>query len=74
MREKNQLRHYRHRKCILRLEDIEVTADVQGTVQLWKPVSVKKWKKFAHRGAMGKIQIYFANYVRGKIKNNNSKR
>jgi hypothetical protein len=42
MKEKNQLRHYRHRKCILRLEDIEVTADAQGTVKLRKPVSVKK--------------------------------
>jgi hypothetical protein len=42
MREKNQLWHYRHRKCILRLEHIEVTADVQGTVQLRKPVSVEK--------------------------------
>jgi len=46
-----------------------VSADVQGTVQLQKPVSVEKCKVCTSR-CHGKNPSYFANYVRGKIKKN----
>jgi hypothetical protein len=44
-----------------------------GNCATSKTCKCQKMKKFAHCGAMGKIQIYFANYVCGKIKNNSKR-